>query len=167
MKRIMLKSPLRIAATAVTLGLVLIFIAGLAINANAWLRSSRRPLPTKNPTTGQPQTEAVSTVSPRAAAPQPAKNRIGAELISISRFGLETTAITRPAGKFFLMIENRSGLNPITFRLQAEHGEKVFEVTQPTDQLDWADEMNLHPGHYTLTIAERPSWVCEITITQP
>ena len=168
MKRIMLKSPLRITATAVTLGLVLIFIVGLAVNANAWLRSSRRPASlTKHPGKAQPQPAAVSTVSPATATPQPGKTRIGSELISISRFGFETTEITRAAGKFFLMVENRSGLNPITLRLQAEHGEKVIEVTQPMDQLDWADEMNLHPGHYTLTIAERPSWVCEITITQP
>jgi hypothetical protein len=168
MKRRMLKSPLRVATTVTTLGLVLIAIVGFSVNANAWLRSSRRPAPTtKNPGKPQPKPEAASTLSTRTATPQPAKNRIGSELISISRFGFETTEITRPAGKFFLIIENRSGLNPITLRLKAEHGEKVIEVTPPQDQLDWADELNLHPGRYTLTIAERPSWVCNITITRP
>jgi len=80
---------------------------------------------------------------------------------------LETREITRPVGKFFLFVENRSGINPITLRLQSDRGQRIIEVTPPQDQLDWADEMNLHPGHYTLTVAERPSWVCEITITQP
>jgi hypothetical protein len=167
MKRIMLKSPLRIAATAITLGLVLIFIAGLAVDANGWLRSSRRPTYIKNPAKAQPKPEAVSTVAPATATPQPGKTRIGSELISISRFGLETREITRPVGKFFLLVENRSGINPITLRLQSDRGQRIIEVTPPQDQLDWADELNLPPGHYTLTIAERPAWVCEITITTP
>lgn len=166
MKRRMLQSPLRLAATATTLGLVLIAIVGFSPNANGWLRSSTRPPTSKNPGKAQPPPEAISRAFTRTAAAPPTKELIGSEVISIFRFGFETTHITRPAGKFFLVVENRSGLNPITFRLNSERGEKVLEVTQPLDQLDWAGEVNPRPGHYTLTIVERPGWICDVTITR-
>jgi hypothetical protein len=38
-------------------------------------------------------------------------------------------------------------------------------VKQPDDELDWTDELRLTPGRYTLTTAERPDWVCHVTVT--
>jgi hypothetical protein len=168
MKRTILRSPLRALATAATLAVAVTTIFTFSGSANAWLTLGGRPaLTTKNPGKAQTQSEAISGFSTRTSTQQPAKERIGSEVISISRFGLETREIIRPAGKFFLVVENRSGLNPITFRLNSERGEKIIEVTQPMDQLDWAGEVNPRPGHYTLTIVERPGWICDITITRP
>ena len=168
MKRIMLQSPLRMVASATTLVIVLLAIASFSGSASAWLISGRRPaVITRNPGKAFPKQQTTSTGSTESSTQLRAKERIGSEVITITRFGFETTEVNRPAGKFFLLIENRSGLNPITLRLKSERGEKVIEVTQPQDQLDWADELNLRPGQYTLTLAERPAWVCDITITTP
>lgn len=93
------------------------------------------------------------------------KETLTGEVITVSPRGFEPDEVTRPHGRFFLVIENRSGQRGLTFALDPEHGGRVREFTQPEDELDWADELNLPPGRYTLAVADRPGWVCRLNIT--
>src|SRR5690349_7111127 len=63
--------------------------------------------------------EATPSVSIPASA-QPAQ--IEAEVITILPSGFQPAQITRPAGKFLLAVENRSGLKSIDFQLDAQSG---------------------------------------------
>lgn len=93
------------------------------------------------------------------------KERLGYEVVTITRFGFEPSEITRQGGRFFLAVENRSALRNITIRIDPEYGNRVREVTQPADQMNWVDEMNLPPGRYRISTADKPERFCQLTIT--
>ena len=87
------------------------------------------------------------------------------QIVAVTTRGFEPAEITQTTGHFFLNVENRSGRRGLTFIIDSEQGNRVREFTQPVDQLDWVDELQLMPGRYTLTTAEQPDRVCHITIT--
>lgn len=92
--------------------------------------------------------------------------RVESELITISPSGFQPAEITRPPGRFLLAVENRSGLSAIDFRLDAERGNRVFQVNRTWERADWNELLNLAPGRYVLTEASHPEWQCVITIIQ-
>src|SRR6185503_1647954 len=109
----------------------------------------------------------VSETESRPPAPNAGrqKEKLGYEVIQITRFGFEPSAITRSGGRFFLAVENRSGTRNLTLRLDPEHGNRLIEITQPADQLNWVDVVRLPPGRYSISTADQPDRVCQLTIT--
>jgi len=97
----------------------------------------------------------------RSAPPE----QLEAEVITILPSGFEPTKITRPAGKFLLAIENRSGVKRVDFYLSAESGSRIFQVSRPWERPDWTEVVNPPPGRYVLSEANHPAWQCVITIT--
>jgi len=79
--------------------------------------------------------------------------------------GFEPTEITRPAGRFILVVNNRSWLEEIELRLEREDGNRVREVRRHKNKPDWRDVVDLPPGQYVLKEANHPDWACRITIT--
>jgi hypothetical protein len=100
-----------------------------------------------------------------AARAKPTPTRLDSVLITINRRGFEPAALSRPKGKFFLLVENRSGLREVDLRLDRVAGNRLHEVKVPREQLDWAELLDLNPGEYRLTEAGRSDWACRITIT--
>jgi hypothetical protein len=90
---------------------------------------------------------------------------IETELVTITVQGFDPIAITRPQGRFFLEVDNRTGLPQVDLRLDSEHGVRVQHARVPREQLDWYEPLQLVPGHYVLTETDHPEWRCEITIT--
>jgi len=99
-----------------------------------------------------------------ASAAQRTKEKIGSESILITRYGFQPAEIRRAPGKFFLEVQNRSGVNPLVLRVSAQNGSTLKEITVTSDQLDWADEVNLPGGQYSVTEFNR-GWTCRLTIT--
>jgi len=95
---------------------------------------------------------------------QRTKEKIGSESITITRYGFQPTEISRAPGRFFLQVQNRSGVNPLVLRVSAQSGSTLKEITVTSDQLDWADEVNLPEGQYTVTEVNH-AWTCRLTIT--
>ena len=93
------------------------------------------------------------------------KEVLGYEVVTITRFGFEPAQITRSGGHFFLAVENRSGARNLTIRVDPAHGNRVREVVEPPDQLDWVDEMKLPPGQYQISTTDQPNRVCQLIIT--
>jgi hypothetical protein len=85
-------------------------------------------------------------------------------VVAITPRGFEPAEVLLASGRSFLSVENRSGARGLTLRLDSEHGNRVREFTQPEDELDWADELNLTPGLYTLAVADHPGWVCRVVV---
>ena len=91
--------------------------------------------------------------------------QLESELITIWPRGFDPSTIRRPAGRFFLAIENRSGLDSVTLRIDRVAGNRLKEAAVSGGQMDWIDVLDLTPGDYVVTEADHPGWVCNITIT--
>src|SRR5712692_12113321 len=87
------------------------------------------------------------------------KQRVEAVVITIRPIGFEPKEITRPQGLFLLVVDNRSNVPDILLRLDRETGERQHEEHVKGGKLDWRKPFDLHPGNYSLTEANHPSWV--------
>lgn len=110
----------------------------------------------------------------KSASHRPASNFVNGQvkdkrpplaLITIRPQGFEPAEITRPKGNLFIVVENRSGLDSVTLRLDREAGARLKEVQVPLSKLDWYEGFDLTPGRYVLTEAAHPDWVCRINVT--
>lgn len=133
---------------SVAAGLVVIaFIASTALAARA-RRSSPPPLPDS--------VLAGAQVKPTPEEPEEVTLTLRAD-------GFTPAEMTRPAGRFLLTVDNRSGVEELILLLTREDGERVRELRIPPRMLDWNEMIDLPAGHYTLREANHPSWVCRIT----
>jgi hypothetical protein len=137
--------------------IILIAITVLTVSAWAWLLPTAKD---ETPATNA-QTTAAAPVSQRDAK----QERVETELITIRSTGFEPHEITRPEGRVFFEVDNRSGLPEINLRLSSEHGNRLHQARVRREQLDWHQELDLRPGRYVLTEANHTDWVCRITIT--
>jgi hypothetical protein len=147
--RQMRKAPLLIIITLTTVALF-----AIGIGARAWHRSSA----------ASGEAKGVKTqVEPTQGGGQ--RVQLESELITIGPDGFEPSAIRRPTGRFFLAIENRSGLDSVTLRIDRVGGNRLKAAAVSGGQLDWIDVLDLTPGDYVITEGDHPNWVCNITVT--
>ncbi len=99
-----------------------------------------------------------------ASSVQRTKERIGSESIVITSHGFQPTEISRAPGRFFLHVQNRSGVNPLVWRVSAQSGSTLKEISVTSEHLDWADEVDPPAGQYTVTEVNH-GWTCHLTIT--
>lgn len=90
--------------------------------------------------------------------------RIPVEPLTYKAIGFERGEIRRPHGRFLLIIQNRSGVREVRFRLTSEDRQVVREFRVGPRKLDWHDAINLPEGRYTLAAADRPGRRCTIII---
>ena len=86
-------------------------------------------------------------------------------LITITPGGFDVGQITSPAVPFFLLVENRSGLDEVSLLLDRVAGARLRQVTVEQEQLDWSDLLDLSPGEYVLSEGSHPNWICHVTIS--
>ena len=135
--------------------LVGLVVAGAAITASSIAKTSssgtQRPI--------QPTTFSNQPIGPPA--------KLEAERLTLKPSGFEPGEITRPAGRFLLAVNDRSGQEGIAFVLSRQNGERVHEVRMRDTgrKHEWRRVVNLPPGSYLLSEANHPEWVCRITIT--
>jgi hypothetical protein len=81
-------------------------------------------------------------------------------------WGFVPKEITRPRGKFFLVIENRSeSIRDLTFSLIEERGSNLKEMKLGVNgRKSWDGLVELNPGNYLLTVSEHPEWRCKFII---
>jgi hypothetical protein len=133
-----------------SLVLCLVVLTALTAYARGWLAS---------------QPAAASTAKPLGA--QQTGSAIEAELITITPRGFEPAQITRPPGRFILMVDNHAELAEVTFRLDQEGGARLYQVAMPQEQAEWSEVIDLQPGTYLLTEAAHADWLARLTITAP
>lgn len=100
-----------------------------------------------------------------SAQAQSTQSRIDTEVISITPLGLEPNEITRPRGPFFLRINNRSGLKEFSLSLAKVAGQKLVDAPFKNGRLNWSMALDLPPGDYLISEADRPEWTCRLTVT--
>jgi hypothetical protein len=112
----------------------------------------------------------LSRPAPAAAtlpAPQgnSAQEEPEAEVVALLPTGFEPRQITRPRGRFLLVVKNRTGLEQVEWRLDREAGGRLREVRLSEGKLGSSQYEDLPPGTYVLTEAGHPDWECRVTIT--
>jgi hypothetical protein len=110
----------------------------------------------------------LSNNSPKITNIPPAQStgKEEGEMITIRPAGFDPKVITRPKGRFTLLVDNRSGLEEIQLRFDRIAGNRLHDVLVPRQKLDWVQGLDLQPGNYILTEANHPDWTCAITITE-
>jgi len=88
---------------------------------------------------------------------------IQALLFEVRPFGFTPSELTVPAGRYLIVLSNRTGRSDLAFRLDREGDGLVSESRR--DRRDWKQQVQLLPGNYTLTEANNPSWRCSIQVT--
>jgi len=90
-----------------------------------------------------------------------------AELITVLPNGFEPAEIHRPAGKFLLAIDDRSGLPEVKLSLVRVAGNLVQDLRIRREKPDLRKVVDLGPGVYLLTEANHPGWIGRLIITAP
>jgi hypothetical protein len=80
--------------------------------------------------------------------------------------GFDPAEVMRPAGRFMLSVDNRSGVDAVTLILRRGNGSKVVEIKVLNGHGDWGESIELQPGRYTLIEADHPSWKCDFLINE-
>lgn len=153
-------APSRYVAVGALAVLVLITSSGSAPSVRAGSAKAEGSAAAKNSagnytTVSAPQTSASTSIAP-----------LETELITITRHGFEPGEITRPAGRFLLMLDNHSDRAVLLLQLKREDGQVVKEARLKREDSDWNAIVDPPPGRYLLTEANHPHWSCVITITQ-
>lgn len=85
--------------------------------------------------------------------------------LTIRPTGFEPSEITVPAGEYFVVIHNATGLNQFAFRVERESGEQLLSVRLPFRRRYWKNTIHLRPGRFIISEADHPEWSCRITVT--
>jgi hypothetical protein len=117
------------------------------------------------PSAGAAAAPAPATAALISPSPADSPTPLEVERFTIRPTGFDPAGITRPAGRFILAVDNRSGLRELTLRLSDGEGRRLREVRVPRGQLGWRLTLDARAGSYVLTEADHPDWVCRVTIT--
>lgn len=104
-----------------------------------------------------------SKPSDRITIPQ--TEDVEAELITVLPKGFEPGTIVRPAGKFVLMFDNQSRLQPLQLRLERAGVPRVADI-KLLRKTGATKVLNLPPGDYQITEANHSDWTLRLTLTE-
>jgi hypothetical protein len=138
-------------------GLALCVLAISTASAGAWFRSRAADSPPIVTALSERKAEATAGAVSR-------KEEVESEVITLLPTGFSPSEISRPKGRFLVVIDNRTELEEVTFSLHRDDGQKLREAKRTKEQLIWRQIEDLPPGEYRLTVLDHPEWVCRITI---
>jgi len=137
---------------------IALIIAGITASACAWLGPAGKAELTVPITKGR----VASRSAP--AGSLSTQDRVEAETVTLTSAGFEPSEIRRPAGRVLLAVNDLSGLDETTLRLENEGGQVLHEVTLGRRRQRWRKAVDFTAGAYALTVAGRPEWRCQIFI---
>jgi len=78
-------------------------------------------------------------------------------------FGFLPAETEISAGKYMLLLQNRSGAKDLNFTLERENQGRVAK--SPEQRRDWSEKVHLTPGTYILSEVDHPEWKAVIRVT--
>lgn len=118
-------------------------------------------------------------LTPRtAAAVEPAKVRTPGEevrddppplpadvtLTTLNASGFSPSELAHEAGRFHVVVRNKSGETNLDLRLDGEESSRWTERHALGEVQGWTAEVELAAGTYTITEARHPEWVCRLSV---
>jgi hypothetical protein len=92
------------------------------------------------------------------------QERLETELITLQPSGFEPNEIRRPQGAFILGVDNRAGVESIELQFMRADGQRLNALQTRKRKVSWREVVDLPPGQYLLSVANRPEWSCGVTI---
>ena len=80
----------------------------------------------------------------------------GGLIIAVYPTGFRPPELDVVAGRYLVVVQNRSGIRDLTYRLDTMTGLKLQEIT--SQKLQWKTEFDLLPGTYVLSVGDHPTW---------
>ena len=84
-------------------------------------------------------------------------------LFELRHFGFIPAETEITAGKYTLLLQNRSGGKDLKFTLERENQGRV--AASPEHHRDWSAKLQLAPGTYILSEVDHPEWKAVIRVT--
>lgn len=129
------------------------------------VRDTRKDDPADVAAAEIPTTASITATAPGAVNSMQALVPDSAELLILTSNGFVPDHLTRPVGKFLLIVEDRSGLDQATLQLKSKAGASLSSTLSAIQKAEVQDVFDLQPGTYFFTEANHPELTCEITIT--
>lgn len=155
------RHPLVTKLKSLVLTCLLLASGAAAVGARAWL------LPTGADFTPTGLRSTVAAARPVTRAGGGGQEVPQTELVTVTPTGFDPAELTRPAGRFILAVENRSGLQEITLVLRDAGGREVLRERVEREQLDWSGTLELTAGTYLLSEEGHPGWAGRLILTGP
>lgn len=142
-------------APAALLAAALMVTAVVAVSARAWLtpRTAAKALAVK-----EAAVTAVVSDEPQQQLPA------DVTLTTLNSTGFSPSEIAHEAGRFRIVVQNKSGVADLDLRLDGEQSSRWTERHELGEVQGWIAEVELAAGTYTITDSRHPEWVCHLTV---
>jgi hypothetical protein len=84
-------------------------------------------------------------------------------VIGLQPTGFNPSRLNIPEGSYLFIVQNRSGIRDLTFRVSAQGGAVIHEVHD--QRLQWKKIIQLPAGTYTISVIGHPDWESIITVS--
>lgn len=108
-------------------------------------------------------TTAAAPLTPVLAQPTPTPVDPPEVTLTLRPEGFVPAELLRPAGKYWLTVDNRSGVDELTFVI-SRNRKRLRQVQVRTGAVDWSELIDLPKGRYTVSEVNHSHWVCHITV---
>lgn len=145
--------------------IVSVVLAFGATNPNPEMQSSFTPTTDTVPSIPVKESALTSFVTTSSAVAEGEADDARVALLTIRPTGFDPKEITMPAGKYLVVVRNRTGLDQFSVRLERSNGARLYDVRLPRYKREWKQFLHLVPDTYVITETNHPDWVCRITVS--
>lgn len=128
----------------------LLVTAVVAVNARSWLTPPA----------------AVKEAAAKTVARDAPQQQLPADvtLTTLKSNGFSPKEIAHEAGRFRVVVQNKSGVTNLDLRLDGEQSSRWVERHELGDVQGWIATVELSAGTYTIADSRHPEWVCRLTV---
>lgn len=84
--------------------------------------------------------------------------------LTIRPTGFAVKEMTISAGDYFVVVQNATGLDRFSLRVELDSGQRIYDLRFPKYQKYWKQMVHLAAGHYVISEPDHPGWVCRISV---
>lgn len=142
------------ARTVLALAAVALVTASAAAGARSWL----------TPSGEAGETAKAKSIADAGVRDDPSPLPADVAFTSLNSSGFAPSEIAHEAGRFRIVVQNKSGEATLDLRLNGEADSRFTERHTLGDVQGWTAEVELGAGEYTITEARHPDRVCHLTV---
>jgi hypothetical protein len=143
-----------------SLYVLFMFLCGIG-GAHVWFSTALSDSVVSAETNGP---ERIASSREEARQDNSAPEQIKVIRFTIREEGFDPPEMTLSAGRYLLVVNNRSESKSISLRLDSG-SQRIMEGRMASGKLKWRSDVQLFPGEYLLSEANHPRWRVRILVT--